>query len=91
MSGFSTKLIFVNSNVSDLTTIPLQKNEMVAVMPVNHPLASSSVVSLEELLKDPYILLDEGVIHEPIMILNSTILNLIHNTGYMILMRLVHD
>ncbi|MEY8755771.1 LysR family transcriptional regulator substrate-binding protein [Peribacillus frigoritolerans] len=37
-------------------------------MPVNHPLASSTVVSLEELLKDPYILLDEGVIHEPLMI-----------------------
>ncbi|MDQ7862838.1 hypothetical protein RCO48_22850 [Peribacillus frigoritolerans] len=41
----------MNSNVSDLTTIPLQKDEMVAVMPVNHPLASSTVVSLEELLK----------------------------------------
>ncbi|WP_353051581.1 hypothetical protein [Peribacillus frigoritolerans] len=31
---------------------------MLAVMPVNHPLASSTVVSLEELLKDPYILLE---------------------------------
>ncbi|MEC0273191.1 MULTISPECIES: LysR family transcriptional regulator substrate-binding protein [Peribacillus] len=34
---------FVNSNVSDLATIPLQEDEMVAVMPVNHPLASSTV------------------------------------------------
>ncbi|MEW5553397.1 LysR family transcriptional regulator substrate-binding protein [Peribacillus frigoritolerans] len=58
---------FVNSNVSELNTIPLQEDEMVAVMPVNHPLASSTVVSLEELLKDPYILF-EGVIHEPLMI-----------------------
>jgi DNA-binding transcriptional LysR family regulator len=58
---------FVNS-VSELNTIPLQEDEVVAVMPVNHPLASSTVVSLEELLKDPYILLDEGVIHEPLMI-----------------------
>ncbi|WP_252281262.1 LysR family transcriptional regulator substrate-binding protein [Peribacillus frigoritolerans] len=33
-------------------------------MPVNHPLASSTVVSLEEL----HILLDEGVMHEPLMI-----------------------
>ncbi|MED4695210.1 LysR family transcriptional regulator [Peribacillus frigoritolerans] len=59
---------FVNSNVSDLTTIPLQEDEMVAVMPADHPLTSFTEVSLEELLKDPYILLDEGVIHEPLMI-----------------------
>ncbi|WP_260287113.1 LysR family transcriptional regulator [Peribacillus aracenensis] len=58
---------FVNSNVSDLTTIPLQKDEMLAVMPMNHPLASSTKVSLKELLKDPYILLDEGVINEPLI------------------------
>lgn len=58
---------FVNSNVSDLTTIPLQEDEMLAVMPVNHPLASSTKVSLKELLKDPYILLDEGVINEPLI------------------------
>ncbi|MCY9141372.1 LysR family transcriptional regulator substrate-binding protein [Peribacillus frigoritolerans] len=45
----------------------MQEDEMLAVMPVNHPLTSSTVVSLEELLKDPYILLDEGVIHEPLM------------------------
>ncbi|MFJ7928968.1 LysR family transcriptional regulator [Peribacillus sp. NPDC096448] len=59
---------FVNSNVTDLTAIPLQEDEMVAVMPLDHPLASSTEVSLEELLKDPYILLDEGVIHEPLLI-----------------------
>lgn len=59
---------FVNSNVTDLTTIPLQEDEMLAVMPVDHPLASSTKVSLKELLKDPYILLDEGVINEPLII-----------------------
>jgi DNA-binding transcriptional LysR family regulator len=42
----------------------LQEDEMLAVMPINHPLASSTVVSLEEL----HILLDEGVMHEPLMI-----------------------
>ncbi|WHY96613.1 LysR family transcriptional regulator [Peribacillus simplex] len=62
---------FVNSNVSDLTTIPLQEDEMLAVMPVDHPLASSTKVSLKELLKDPYILLDEGVINEPLIIFNQ--------------------
>ncbi|MEY9869045.1 DNA-binding transcriptional LysR family regulator [Peribacillus sp. B2I2] len=59
---------FVNSNVSDLTTIPLQEDEMLAVLSENHPLASSTKVSLKELLKDPYILLDEGVINEPLIV-----------------------
>ncbi|UZD49548.1 LysR family transcriptional regulator substrate-binding protein [Peribacillus frigoritolerans] len=66
MSVFNENLHYFSA--SDLTTIHLQEDEMVAVMQVNHPLASSTVVSLEELLKDPYIRLDEGVIHEPLMI-----------------------
>ncbi|MFF2496883.1 LysR family transcriptional regulator substrate-binding protein [Peribacillus sp. NPDC058075] len=62
---------FVNSNITDLSTIPLQEDQMVAVMPVDHPLASSTKVSLEDLLKDPYILLDEGVINEPLLIFKA--------------------
>lgn len=60
---------FVNSSaVSNLTVTPLQKDEMIAVIPVNHRLANSSKVSLNELINEPYILLDEGVINEPLTI-----------------------
>lgn len=60
---------FVNSSaVSNLTVTPLQKDEMIAVLPVNHHLANSSKVSLNELINEPYILLDEGVINEPLTI-----------------------
>ena len=60
---------FVNSSAgSNLTVTPLQEDEMLAVLPVNHPLAKFSEVSLNELTNDPYILLDEGVINEPLTI-----------------------
>ncbi|MFG6494775.1 LysR family transcriptional regulator [Fictibacillus sp. UD] len=60
---------FVNPNaVSNLTMIPLQKDEMFAVVPENHPLAEKDVVSLEELMNEHYILLDEGEISEPLTI-----------------------
>ncbi|MFJ8260009.1 LysR family transcriptional regulator [Peribacillus asahii] len=60
---------FVNSNaVSNLTTIPLQEDEMIAVLPINHPLAAYRKVSLKDLTNGPYILLDEGVINEPLVI-----------------------
>ena len=52
---------FVNSNaVSNLTTIFLQDDEMLAVLSVNHPLAAYKKVPLKELTNGPYILLDEG-------------------------------
>ncbi|MDM5317242.1 LysR family transcriptional regulator [Fictibacillus sp. b24] len=60
---------FVNPNaVSNLTMIPLQKDEMFAVLPENHSLAEKDVVSLEELMNEHYILLDEGEISEPLTI-----------------------
>jgi DNA-binding transcriptional LysR family regulator len=60
---------FVNPNaVSNLTAIPLQKDEMFAVLPDNHILAQQKEVSLKELMKEPYILLDEGEISEPLTI-----------------------
>lgn len=60
---------FVNSSaVSNLTVTPLQKDEMIAVLPASHHLANYSKVSLNELINEPYILLDEGVINEPLTI-----------------------
>lgn len=60
---------FVNPNadaVSNLNTVPLQKDEMLAVLPSNHPLVSNNFVSLKELEKEPFILLDEGQLSEPL-------------------------
>ncbi|MGG1677791.1 LysR family transcriptional regulator [Neobacillus sp. NRS-1170] len=63
---------FVNpKSVSNLTTIPLQEDEMLAVLPIEHPLAAHHKVSLKELTNDPYILLDEGEISEPLTIFNQ--------------------
>lgn len=60
---------FVNANAdSNLSTIPILKDEMLAVLPVHHPLATNEKIPLHELTKEPYILLDEGVIHEPLKI-----------------------
>ncbi|WP_308160591.1 MULTISPECIES: LysR family transcriptional regulator [unclassified Bacillus (in: firmicutes)] len=60
---------FVNPKaVSNLTTIPLQEDDMLAVLPTNHPLASHDKVTLKELTDGPYILLDEGEISEPLTI-----------------------
>ncbi|MEH7332436.1 LysR family transcriptional regulator [Neobacillus drentensis] len=63
---------FVNPKaVSNLTTIPLKEDEMLAVLPTQHPLAAHPKVSLKELTKDPYILLDEGEFSEPLTIFNQ--------------------
>lgn len=58
---------FVNPDaVKGLTSIHLQKDEMVAVLPPNHPLAKKEIISLEELSREPYILLDEGELSVPL-------------------------
>lgn len=60
---------FVNPEaVSKLTTIPLQEDEMLAVLPKEHPLSAQNIVSLKDLTKEPYILLDEGGLSEPLTI-----------------------
>ncbi|WP_066300057.1 LysR family transcriptional regulator [Bacillus sp. FJAT-29937] len=60
---------FVNPKaVSNLTTIDLQEDEMLAVLPTDHPLAAHSNVTLKELTNGPYILLDEGEISEPLTV-----------------------
>jgi len=76
---------FVNPTaVSNLTTIPLQDDEMLAVLPMDHPLAMFHNVSLKELMNDPYILLDEGELSEPLTIFHQN--NLEPNIQYR-----VHD
>jgi DNA-binding transcriptional LysR family regulator len=60
---------FVNPKaVSNLTTTPLKDDEMFAVLPKGHGLAEQNEVTLKELLNEPYILLDEGDISEPLTI-----------------------
>lgn len=58
---------FVNPDaVTDLETIPLQFDEMLAVLPAEHPLGHKEHITLEELSKEPFILLDEGELSEPL-------------------------
>lgn len=58
---------FVNpAAVSALNTIPLKQDEMLAVIPNNHPLVAYEKVSLKELSSEPFILLDEGQLSEPL-------------------------
>lgn len=60
---------FVNPEaVSKLTSIPLQEDEMLVVLPANHYLAPKTKVSLEEFIEEPYILLNEGEINEALTI-----------------------
>ncbi|MCG7334592.1 LysR family transcriptional regulator [Sporosarcina sp. ACRSM] len=76
---------FVNPTaVSNLNTILLQEDEMLAVLPTDHPLATHHTVSLEDLTNDPYILLDEGELNEPLSIFQQN--NLEPNIQYR-----VHD
>jgi DNA-binding transcriptional LysR family regulator len=72
---------FVNPKaVTNLTTIPLQEDDMLAVLPNNHRLVHQEKVTLKELTSDPYILLDEGDISEPLTIFNQN--NFIPNIQY---------
>lgn len=58
---------FVNPlAVSGFKMIPLWRDEMKAVLPKNHPLSKKKKVSLEELSKEAYILLDEGALSVPL-------------------------
>lgn len=61
---------FVNSRITpNLTVIPLQEDEMLMVLPENHPLTFQNCVSIEVLTKEPYILLDEGITNDSLSIL----------------------
>lgn len=57
---------FINPDAAEkLTTVPLKRDEMLAVVPPDHRMASMESVTLEELSREPYILLDEGELSEP--------------------------
>ncbi|MGI6109325.1 MAG: LysR family transcriptional regulator [Eubacteriaceae bacterium] len=52
---------FINKEaVGDVEMTPLYDDEMMAVLPPDHPLSEKSVLSLTELAGEPLILLDEG-------------------------------
>lgn len=66
--------------VTGLITIPLQQDEMVAVMTVDHPMAERNKVMLKELACEPYILLDEGELSGPLELFKQS--NLQPNIQY---------
>lgn len=51
---------------TELETIPVKKGEMLAILPVSHPLASQSSIRLQDIADDPFILLEEGHYSEPV-------------------------
>lgn len=58
---------FVNTEaVSNIKMKALFQDEMMAVLPMNHPLAEKSSVSLKELAQEAFILLDEGEYSVPL-------------------------
>lgn len=60
---------FVNPDAAkDLQTVTLKKDRMLAVLPVNHPLAKKERITVEELAKEPFILLEQGELSEPLEI-----------------------
>jgi DNA-binding transcriptional LysR family regulator len=74
---------FVNPYaVSGLTTVPLMSDEMLAVLPAEHPLSKHEKVTLEELSHEPFILLDEGELSEPLEFFKQS--NLKPNVQYLI-------
>ncbi|KUO63182.1 MAG: transcriptional regulator [Gracilibacter sp. BRH_c7a] len=60
---------FVNPDakaVSELNKIPLQQDEMVVVVPKDHPLTGKKKIILQDLINEPFILLDEGELSVPL-------------------------
>ena len=49
-----------------LDTEVIQSDEFCAVFPENHDLAAKSFVTLEDLIDEPYLLLEEGAYSEPL-------------------------
>ncbi len=58
---------FVNPlAVSDLKTVDLAGDPLLAVLPEDHPLASLSAVPLTALSNEPFLLVEEGTLSEPL-------------------------
>ena len=74
---------FVNPKaVSGLETILLKEGAMLAVLPEGHPLAKQKLVPLHDLVKEPFILLEEGHYYEPLEAFQS--IGVIPNVKYTI-------
>lgn len=52
--------------VTDLQTVTIREGEMLAVLPQDHPLAGGTSIRLEEIVGEPYILMEEGCYSEPV-------------------------
>ena len=52
--------------MTGLTVRSLYRDEMMAVLPPNHPLTVQSKVTLRQLAEEPFILLDEGAYSVPL-------------------------
>lgn len=61
---------FINPSAAskNLTVIPLRTDEMLAVLPIDHKLCNKSIITLNDLCKEAYILLDEGDVSEPLQV-----------------------
>ena len=57
--------------VTGLETIPIKEGRMLAILPENHKLASHSAVHLEEIVNEPFVLLEEGNFSEPMEAFHS--------------------
>lgn len=58
---------FVNPDaIPNLKTRFIKAGELRAVLPVNHPLAEKEYVTLTDLATEPFLLLEEGVLSEPL-------------------------
>lgn len=68
----SIDLGFLNSDIyNDLEMEPLYKDDMRAIVPEDHPLAEMEEVSMRQLAKEPFILLDEGEFSLPMKLFNE--------------------
>lgn len=65
-----------------LEIIPVKSGEMLTVLPKAHPLSSRTKLSLNDLTKDPFILLEEGNFNEPMAAFQAA--GLIPNIKYTI-------
>lgn len=66
--------------VTGLETGVLYEDEMMAVLPKSHPLSNKNALSLKELSKEPFILLDEGNYSVPLNAFKSR--NILPNIAY---------
>lgn len=63
---------FVNPDApSGLSNIFLKEDELLAVLPQNHPLAQAEAISLKQLENEPFLLLEEGSLSEPLEAFHS--------------------